>query len=77
MEFYEKVFYFFEKKDEKAILWYCPSGKLFVSSSHQPETSSRVTLALLGSVFQTKKDGNISHKIGQSLINLAFSISNF
>lgn len=36
-------------------LWYCFSDKVIVSSSHHPETSSRVTLALLGSVFQTKK----------------------
>ena len=36
-------------------------AKFFVSLSHHPETSSRVTLALLGSVFQTKRDEKISH----------------
>ena len=45
-----------------------PFRQSFVSLALLPETSSRVTLALLGSVFQTKKDRNISYKIGQDLI---------
>ena len=49
-----------EKRDEKEVLIVLPFRQSFVPSSHHPETSSRVTLALLGSVFQTKKDGNIS-----------------
>jgi len=45
-----------------------PFRQSFVSLALLPETSSRVNLALLGSVFQTKKDRNISYKIGQDLI---------
>ncbi len=35
------------------------------------QNASLVTFALLGSVFQTKIYGNVSHKIGQSQINMA------
>ncbi|MBQ8020627.1 MAG: hypothetical protein IJ263_09535 [Paludibacteraceae bacterium] len=45
---------------EKAVLMVLPFRQSFVPLSHHPETSSRFTLALLGSVFQTEKDGNIS-----------------
>ena len=48
-----------------------PFRQSFVSLALLPETSSRVTLALLGSVFQTKKDRNISYKIGQDLTSTA------
>ncbi len=58
------------KRDEKAEFMVLPFLQSFVSLSHYPKTSSRVALALLGSVFLTKNDGNISHKIGQSLYYL-------
>ena len=47
-------------KHKGQYLWYCLSGKVFDSSSLLPETSSRVSLASLGNVFQTEKDGNIN-----------------
>ncbi len=53
--FTEKGHAFLRGKDEKVVLMVLPFRQSFVSSPHQPETSSRVTLALLGSVFQTKK----------------------
>ncbi len=63
----ERLCLFMRKRDEKAEFMVLPFRHSFVSSSHYPETSSRVALALLGSVFLTKNDGNVSHKIGQSL----------
>ena len=62
----ERLCLFMRKRDEKAEFMVLPFLQSFVSSSHYPETSSRVAR----SVFQTKKMENISHKIGQSLYYL-------
>ena len=61
-------FFSLRKIEERAVLMVLPFRQSFVSLALLPETSSRVTLALLGSVFQTKKNRNISYKIGQDLI---------
>ncbi len=51
---------FFEKKRREGSTYGIAFQAKFLC--HYPETSSRVTLASLGNVFQTKKDGKISHK---------------
>ena len=56
----ERLRLFFEKKRREGSTYGIAFQAKFLC--HYPETSSRVTLASLGNVFQTKKDVKISHK---------------
>ena len=48
------------RRRRSTTMWYClPDNSLLLS--YNPETSSRVTLALLGIVFQTKSPDTITH----------------
>ena len=51
---------FYEKKRQESSTYGIAFQAKLMSSSHLPETLSRVTLALLDSVFQTKKLKNKS-----------------